>query len=348
MYRSLIRPILFALSTGDAEKAHTLAIRAAKAIQAHDNVLRLVESWYRAGQDCHCATVAGIIFPNKIGLAAGFDKNAEMLPLIQAFGFGFAEIGTVLPEFQEGNPRPRLFRIPQEETIINRLGFNSKGAVEVAQNLEAVRKKIHIPIGGSVGKMKGTSNEEAVRDYIQAWCCIRPYCAYAAVNISSPNTPGLRDLQGGRYIGALVHALVAAERIKAEACREKPKPILIKIAPDLTDAELEETTGACESAGASGFIVGNTSLTRPLRKPDAKVAKEAGGLSGKPIYYLNRGKFRLARRLTRLPIIQVGGLDTPDKVRQALDDGADLVQLYTGLIYKGPWLVSRARKVMHK
>ncbi|HUD02447.1 MAG TPA: quinone-dependent dihydroorotate dehydrogenase [Candidatus Paceibacterota bacterium] len=339
----IVRSILFALSQDDAEKAHTLTIQAAKIIQTQPFLLKLVAWWFEANKNPRPATVAGITFPNRMGLAAGFDKEAEIVLLLQALGFGFVEVGTVLPAVQQGNERPRLFRIPQEQAIINRMGFNSRGVHHVLSNLQQQQRRLTIPVGVSLGKMKQTLNENAVQDYIFVWTCLRRYAAYAAANISSPNTPGLRELQGSKYIERFVRELVEAERGFASQSGEQQKPMLIKLAPDLTESELRETIGACEGAGASGFIIGNTTLSRPLKEPHSPVAKEAGGLSGNPLYPLTLAKFKVARKVTKLPIIFVGGLNSKKRFEEVFKEGADLVQIYTGLIYQGPALVSAAR-----
>jgi dihydroorotate dehydrogenase len=347
LYKGLIRPILFAMSKDDAEKAHELAIRAAKKIQGNEGLLRLIALWYGANRNPEPVTVAGIPFPNRAGLAAGFDKQGEMLPLIQALGFGFAEIGTVLPHPQKGSERQRLFRIPKEEALVNRMGFNSDGKHNVACNLRAHQPHISIPIGISVGRRKETPNEEAVEDYIKAWEWLRPHAAYGVGNISSPNTAGLRDLQGGKYLFNFVDMLVSAEAKMAAKANEEPKPIAIKLAPDLSDYEIDESVDACERGGASMLIVGNTTLKRPLKTPSVAAAQEAGGMSGRQIYYRSRSVFLHARKRTSLPIIYVGGLDRYERVKQVREDGADLVQLYTGLIYKGPSLISKARRAAY-
>jgi dihydroorotate dehydrogenase len=320
-------------------------MKAAKLAQAEPHVLQLIAWWFEASKNPQPTIVAGITFPNKVGLAAGFDKNGEILPFLQALGFGFVEIGTVLPYPQKGNERPRLFRIPGEEVLINRMGFNGEGAVVVARNLERYCRTMTIPVGINFGKMKGTPNEDAVGDYINVWKRLRIYGAYGVANISSPNTPGLRELQGSKYIERFVRELVEAEHDFAGQAGEWQKPMFIKLAPDLSYSELAETIGACESAGASGFIIGNTTLDRPLKEPHSPFAKEAGGLSGNPLFHITWNKFRCTRLHTTLPIIFVGGLDSAERVKAVFDEGADLVQLYTGLIYKGPRLISTARSV---
>ncbi|MGC9602667.1 MAG: quinone-dependent dihydroorotate dehydrogenase [Minisyncoccia bacterium] len=345
LYERIVRPILFALSRGDAEKAHILTVLAAKLAQGEPRVLRFIAWWFQAHHNPRPATVAGIIFPNRIGLAAGFDKEAEILPFLQALGFGFIEVGTVLPWAQKGNERPRLFRIPSEQAIINRMGFNSKGADAVAHNLEQHYRGITIPMGISLGKMRETLNEDAARDYIHVWECLRTYGVYGVANVSSPNTPGLRELQGTRYIEHFVQEIVGVERGFAKQAGEQQKPMFIKLAPDLTEGEIEDTMGACESAGASGFIIGNTTLCRPLKDSYSPIAKEAGGLSGNPLYPLTLAKFRQARKRTKLPLMFVGGIDSVKRTKEVFDEGADLVQIFTALVYQGPAFISVARKV---
>ena len=336
LYEATVRPILFAMSQNDAEIAHTFAVQVAKLAQAEPHILRLIAWWFKASQNPRPATVAGITFPNRVGLAAGFDKHGEILPFLQALGFGFVGIGTVLPRYQKGNDRPRLFRIPEEQALINRMGFNSRGAEAVAQNLSAHCSRIRIPIGISLGKMRETPNEDAVQDYIDTWARLRTYSAYGVGNISSPNTPGLRELQSVRYIERFARELVGAERDFANQAGEKQKPLFFKLSPDLSYHELTETIGACESAGVSGFIVGNTTTTRPHANPNSPTPKEVGGMSGRPLYYITWHMFRLARQLTKLPIMFVGGLDSEERVEEAFDRGADLIQFLSALIYKGP------------
>ena len=346
MYKTIIRPLLFALSMNDAEEAHLLAVRAIKTMQKVPAVIHFIAAWYGANHNPRPATVCGIPFPNRVGLEAGFDKQAEMLPFLQALGFGFVEEGTVLPLPQSGQGRPRLFRLPEQNALINRFGFNSDGARMVRRRLSAVRQQIRIPIGISLGKMKDTPLEEAAEDSIKVLQLLRNYGEYHVVNISSPNTPGLRELQGKRYLERLVEEIVGAEQAEASANGENPKPVFVKFAPDLTLPEIDESLEAGIGGGASGFIIGNTTLTRPLWDKDSAFAKQAGGLSGEPLYPLTLKKFRYARKKTTLPLMFAGGLMSADRVKEARDSGADLVQLMTGFIYEGPNLVSAARGVV--
>jgi dihydroorotate dehydrogenase len=284
-------------------------------------------------------------FPNPIGLAAGFDKNAVAVPALAALGFGFVEVGTVTRLAQPGNPRPRLFRLPEDGALINRMGFNNLGAETVAARL-AHQRKAAVPLGISLGKSKVTPLEEAVADYLGSLDALYPYGDYFAVNVSSPNTPGLRELQERDRLDALLAALQSSmRRHAADEGRATPKPLLVKVAPDLNDAALDDVLEVCLARGVSGLIAVNTTLSRDglsAQTPSA-LRDEPGGLSGRPL--LARA-LAVVRRLAvrsggRLPLIGCGGISTPDDARRMLDAGSSLVQLYTGFIYEGPGLPRR-------
>ncbi|HKS69930.1 MAG TPA: quinone-dependent dihydroorotate dehydrogenase, partial [Ktedonobacterales bacterium] len=287
---------------------------------------------------------------NPIGLAAGFDKNAVALPALAALGFGFIEIGTVTYYAQPGNPRPRLFRLPSDEALVNRMGFNNQGAAAVAARL-ARMPKLPVPLGISLGKSKITPLDEALDDYLQSLDLLYPYGDYFAVNISSPNTPGLRALHERDRLDALLAALTThlRERATAEG-RSAPRPLLVKVAPDLDDAALEEVVDVALARGVSGLIAVNTTVAREglgLRAPEY-LRNEAGGLSGRPLLARALAVVTRLHALAgaRLPIVGCGGIFTPDDARRMLDAGASLVQLYTGFIYEGPLVARRIARAL--
>lgn len=318
-YRTL-RPALFMLPP---EKAHRAAIHALQAGLAPRSRFR------------HPALVTdlcGLYLPNPVGLAAGFDKNAEAYEGALATGFGFVEMGTVTPRPQSGNPTPRLFRLTAEEAVINRLGFNNEGMEEAAQNLR--RRGANGIIGGNIGKNKDSA--DAVADYVVAMRKLYPLVDYITVNISSPNTPGLRALQGGEALRELV-AAVHAERAR-QTIR---KPIFVKIAPDNDIAALETIAEVAKDTNIDALIVSNTTITR-----DGVTSDEQGGLSGKPLFALSTRVLRDMRRLTdgTVPLIGVGGISSAEDAYEKIRAGASAVQLYTALIYQGFGLVDRINR----
>jgi dihydroorotate dehydrogenase len=281
--------------------------------------------------------VFGLRFPNPIGLAAGFDKNARAVPALAALGFGFVEVGTITRHPQAGNPRPRLFRLPEDGALINRMGFNNDGAEAVAARLARL-PALAVPLGISLGKSKTTPLEEAEADYLASLDTLYPYGDYFAVNVSSPNTPGLRDLQQHDRLERLLAALTARLRERAAAeGRPQPRPLLVKLAPDLDDAALEDVAAVSLARGVDGLIATNTTLARDGL---THAVDEPGGLSGRPLLARALAVVRRLRTLAgdRLPIIGCGGLTTPDDARRFLDAGATLLQVYTAFIYEGPML----------
>ncbi|CAM3673609.1 quinone-dependent dihydroorotate dehydrogenase [Kibdelosporangium persicum] len=336
MYK-LIRRALFRFGGGDAEVAHhrTTAIlaKAAPVLAPLGRVLSVEAP----------VTVFGVRFPNPVGLAAGMDKDGAALHAWPALGFGFVEVGTVTAIAQPGNPKPRLFRLPDSEAVINRMGFNNAGAEALALRLAAGRKP-QVPLGISIGKSKVVPVEQAVEDYRKSLRALYPYGDYFAVNVSSPNTPGLRGLQDRKALSELLAELTLECRALAERDRSKPRPLLVKIAPDLTDDAIGEVLEVCDEHGVSGVMATNTTLSRDgLAPTDQHLAGEAGGLSGRPLTVRAREVVSFVHKQTdgQLPVIGVGGiLDTDDAARM-FDAGASLVQLYTGFIYRGPGLVRR-------
>jgi dihydroorotate dehydrogenase len=285
----------------------------------------------------------GRIFPNPVGLAAGFDKHAEVPDAILALGFGFTEIGTVTPRPQPGNPKPRLFRLEEDLALINRLGFNSEGLAAVQNRLErrrARRGAIAVgPIGANLGRNRETGDE--IEDYVLGVRALAPFVDYLAVNISSPNTPGLRELQRKNAVARLIERVLPA---RAEAVPDDPPPLLLKIAPDLTQQERADLAQAALAGGVDGLIVANTTVARPesLRSDNAH---EPGGLSGRPLMAPSTQLIADMARLTagRLPIIGVGGIASGADAYAKIRAGASLVQLYTALVYHGPSLVTRIK-----
>jgi dihydroorotate dehydrogenase len=325
-----VRPLLFAL---DAETAHRLTLYAL-GVAHRSNLGRFV-----ATPPADLPVDAfGIRFPNPVGLAAGLDKNAAHLDELGALGFGFVEVGTVTPRPQPGNPKPRMFRLPAHEAIINRLGFNNEGVDALVRNVEA--SGYRGVLGINIGKNKDTPNERAVDDYL--FCLERVYrhASYVTVNISSPNTQGLRDLQEEATLRRFIETLrEAQERLGSQAGARKP--MLLKIAPDLSEAELDGIAEVLRASGIDGLICTNTTIDRTAVGGDPH-GHEAGGLSGKPLFARSTDVLRGMRgRLgDRLPIVGVGGILDGSDAAEKLDAGATLVQVYSGLIYRGPRLVA--------
>jgi dihydroorotate dehydrogenase len=272
-------------------------------------------------------TVFGVRFPGPVGLAAGMDKDGRALRAWPAFGFGFVEVGTVTWHAQPGNPTPRLFRLPASEGVINRMGFNNGGAEALAARLRALGS-LKVPLGVSIGKSKVTPVDDAVDDYRSSLRVLEPYADYFAVNVSSPNTPGLRGLQDKAALDGLLAAL------------ETSVPLLVKIAPDLSEHAIGDVLEVCAARGVAGVIATNTTLSRDqVAATDAATSQEAGGLSGRPLTARALEVVTFVAKESTLPIIGVGGIHSPDDALRMLDAGASLVQLYTGFIYRGPGLV---------
>jgi len=281
----------------------------------------------------------GLTFPNVLGMAAGFDKDVRVAIGLGALGFGHVEVGTLTPRPQKGNPRPRIFRIKQDAALINRLGFPNGGVNTAVPRLQKLAQtEREFILGVSLGKQKETPLAEAEQDYLTVMRYVYPYADYLAVNISSPNTPGLRDLQGGDYLGHLLRTLMAENTILAEKHEIQPRPLLIKIAPDVTWPELDEILTAVEDARIAGIIATNTTISRDGLTDVNR--QEVGGLSGRPLTERSTEIIAYIQRQTngRLPIIGVGGIFTADDIQAKLDAGASLVQLYTALVYAGPRL----------
>jgi dihydroorotate dehydrogenase len=326
LYQRLVRPLLFALSP---EAAHDLAIRNLRAASNWPGALRQLERFRPPPKP---ATVFGLTFPNPIGLAAGFDKNGVAITAWAALGFGFVEIGTVTAKPQPGNPKPRLFRYPEQEALINRLGFNNEGADAVAARLGSLRESGRwpaIPVGINLGKSKVTPLEEAVDDYLYSFRLLAPLADYVALNVSSPNTEGLRSLQEHRAL----EQLLGAVRSENECTR---KPVLLKIAPDLSRADLEQIVTTCEQNEIAGIIATNSTVDHAAIPGSLD---QAGGLSGRPLRAKSTEFIRAIRGQSQLPIIASGGVSDAASAREKLMAGAQLIQVYTGYVYRGPGLL---------
>jgi len=345
MYTRMVRPALYRLGGGDAEVAHEWTLRWMARMPAP--VARvLARSTGRLGPDLE-RTVFGVRFPGPVGLAAGMDKNGVALPAWRALGFGFAEVGTVTAHPQPGNERPRLFRLPASDAIVNRMGFNNAGSAALAERLRRYGA-LGYPLGISIGKSKVTPLDRAVEDYVTSLRRLYAFGDYFAVNVSSPNTPGLRSLQDAGVLRELLAALRHETEVLATSATI-PKPVLVKIAPDLTDQELEELLQVCTDERVAGLIATNTTVGRDGVAPaEQGLAAEPGGLSGRPLTALSH---RIVRRVHdrtagELPVIGVGGVLDPDDAVRLVDAGASLVQLYTGLVVRGPGLVRRTNTAL--
>ena len=280
----------------------------------------------------------GLNFPNRIGIAAGFDKNGDCIDALLSLGFGFVEVGTVTPLPQEGNPRPRLFRLLSANAVINRMGFNNKGVDYLVERLKA--RQVPGIVGVNIGKNKETSNERAHRDYVTCLRKVYAYADYIVINISSPNTPGLRDLQAEAYLTELLGA-INASRQDLQNMHKKQVPLLVKISPDFSYAELPKFVAVLLKHHIDGVIATNTTLSRE-GVADLPQANEEGGLSGKPLFERSTQMLRELKKIApSLPVIGVGGVDSVDSARAKFDAGASLVQLYTGLVYEGPELIKK-------
>lgn len=343
MYR-LIKPIFFQF---DPEKVHYFVVKRLKWF--HDR-FPLGQTILRSSFDVKIKglerEVFGIKFKNPVGLAAGFDKNGEYIEALSNIGFGFIEVGTVTPLPQPGNDKPRMFRLEADKAIINRMGFNNKGVDTLAERLRLLKSKnSEIVIGGNIGKNKNTPNEDAVSDYIKCFDRLHEVVDYFVVNVSSPNTPGLRALQEKKPLMDLLHTLE-----KRNQQNPVKRPILLKIAPDLTDEQLDDIVEIVLETGIAGVIATNTTVDRNGLYSEKGLVKETGGLSGKPLTLRSTEVIRyLSKKSNKaFPIIGVGGIHSPQDAKDKLDAGASLIQLYTGFIYEGPGLIKDICKELVK
>lgn len=355
MYESVAKPLLFRLSPEVAHKLTMGALRAASASSALVGELRR----HYGGDDPRLAVSAfGLTFPNPIGLAAGLDKDGVAIPALAALGFGSLEVGSVTAIAQPGNPPPRLYRLPDDEALINRMGFNNHGARALARRLEALaalppndRRRPQVPIGVNVGKSRAAPAADAEQDYLAALRTVWRHADYVVFNVSSPNTPGLRDLQEREPLTRLLRAA----RLLAEELG--PLPVLVKLSPDLAREQLQAAADVARDNGAAGLIATNTTVSRPSMlsagsgpaggygtgSQGGSPAGQAGGLSGRPLAELAITVLRELRGLTDLPIVSVGGISSVSDVLERLRLGAVLVQLYTSFVYKGPALLSELK-----
>ena len=342
MYKTFVRPILFLFGP---EKVHAMVFAILRALFFVPGIRKLVKVFSVAQSPQSAVNVLGLDFPNRVGLAAGFDKDARHVDQLEALGFGFIEIGTLTPMPQPGNPQPRLFRLPKDKALINRMGFNNRGAKEAAERLK--KRRPGVIIGGNIGRNKTTENKDASGDYLKCLDILYPVVDYFVVNISSPNTPGLRELQEKAPLKDLL------SKLKDDiSTREHKKPLLLKIAPDLENTQLDDIIEIVKEVNISGVIATNTTISREqlITGQNALEKIGPGGLSGRPlssrstevIRYLSKG---LGPSFT---IIGAGGIFSAEDALEKLRAGASLVQLYTGFIYEGPGLIKKINKAIIK
>lgn len=342
MYKVFLKPVFFLF---DPENIHHIVFKLIKFFCKIPGIPAILKSCYVVNDKRLERKLFGLIFPNPVGLAAGFDKDAKLFDELGYFGFGFIEIGTLTPKAQPGNEKPRMFRLPQDEGLINRMGFNNGGAAAAVERLR--HKKTNILIGGNIGKNKVTPNEEAVNDYEKCFHELVNHVDYFVVNVSSPNTPNLRALQDKEPLTKL---LLHVKGLNSK--EKKPRPILLKIAPDLTNEQLDDIISIMKETKIDGLIATNTTIDRSNLKTsrEAVDAMGAGGLSGKP---LTKRSTEVIRYLSSksdksFPIIAVGGIHNGADAVEKLNAGASLVQVYTGFIYEGPGIVKRINKELLK
>lgn len=332
-YEAFVRPLLFSL---DAETAHRLTIKLLRVASHLDFALHRLRLFQPPSKP---RTLFGLNFPNPIGLAAGLDKNGVALPAWAALGFGFVEIGTVTANAQPGNPKPRIFRLPEQQALINRLGFNNDGADVVAERLTKLRESRRwpaIPVGINIGKSRATPLERATDDYLYSFRLLRDFADYITLNVSSPNTPGLRELQEPRKLSELLQAI-------SNEPDAATKPVLIKISPDLSSSELEAILSVCVENGVAGIIATNTTLDHSSVPPERH---KEGGLSGAPLREKATVLVREIAARSTIPVIASGGICDAESALEKFGAGAQLIQLYTGLIYRGPRLLREIMEAM--
>tara|TARA_Y100000991_G_scaffold72507_1_gene54536 strand:+ start:28377 stop:29399 length:1023 start_codon:yes stop_codon:yes gene_type:complete len=335
MYKKLISSFLFLF---DPEKIHNFSFLCIKILFKIPFVGYLIKNIYEVNNDKLSRNLFGLNFKNPVGIAAGFDKNASHISEFEKFGFGFIEIGTVTPKPQVGNPKKRLFRLKKDNAIINRMGFNNLGVKKIKFRL---KKKYGVIVGGNIGKNKITPNKDAKKDYLICFKELYNYVDYFAINVSSPNTPGLRELQSKEFLSDLFGDL---NRIRKNS--NKYKPILLKISPDLKNEKISEILDVINQNNIDGIIATNTSVNFPTLKSNYK--NEKGGLSGEPIYDRSNEVISFISKKTngKLPIIGVGGISRPEQAINKIKLGAHLVQLYTGIIYEGPGIAKKINKAL--
>jgi dihydroorotate dehydrogenase len=334
---SLLKFFLFKISP---EKAHYFTMRMLHLAHAIYPVRWILRKIYNPEDPSLETEFLGIKFPNRLGLAAGFDKDGEHIEVLSNLGFGFIEVGTVTPRPQGGNPQPRLFRLPADNALINRMGFNNKGADALAERLSKLKNREKYIIGANIGKNKDTPNEQATDDYLYCFKKLFPFSDYFVVNVSSPNTPGLRALQEKEPLLQLLNALQQENK-----AQQTPKPILLKIAPDLTTEQLDDIIDIFKQSGIAGLIATNTTISRANLKTDTQTIESIGngGLSGAPLTDTATGVIRYLNEKSNgtIPMIGVGGINTAQHAKDKIAAGATLVQFYTGMIYRGPSLIKK-------
>lgn len=333
LYEKVLRPVMF---SQDPEKAHDLASHGLSALGKLAGLCRIMERLNRPAR-IEPIELFGLRFPNAVGLAAGMDKNAEFWRAAAAFGFGHVEVGTVTAQKQPGNPQPRVFRYPKEEALINRMGFNNRGAQAVAESLKkSARGGRRIPLGVNIGKSKAVPLDRAIEDYLISFNALAEFADYFTINVSSPNTPELRQLQGQAHLPNLLRELKEAAQKRSKKLGGKPVPLLVKIAPDQSFRDIDGILQTVYDVGFDGIIATNTTVARP--GPFASV-DETGGLSGRPLHSRSLEIVNYIYRSTggKLPIIGVGGICDVHAAGRMMDAGASLVQIYTGWIYRGPF-----------
>ncbi len=339
IYPAIIKKLLFLM---DPEKAHHRTVWILKKATGIPFVKGMIRQTFAYDHVELEREVFGLRFKNPVGLAAGFDKDGKFFREMAYLGFGFIEIGTVTPLPQSGNPRPRLFRIPEDEGIINRMGFNNDGVDAMVNRLKSGKPE-GVILGGNIGKNKVTPNENAINDYLICFEKLYDYVDYFVVNVSSPNTPGLRDLQDKGPLTKILSALMDAGRKKPSS-----KPILLKIAPDLSNGQLDDIIDIVKDTGIAGVVATNTTISRDNLVTDPNKIQKIGngGLSGAPLRDRSTEVIRYLHQKSKgaFPIIGVGGIDSPDAVKEKLDAGASLVQIFSGFIYQGPGLVKKINK----
>ena len=338
IYQKLIKPFFFLF---DAERAHYLLADMLTFLMKIPGVSFIFQSIYGYKHPSLRRTVFGIEFPNPVGLAAGFDKNALLVDELATLGFGFIEVGTVTPKPQDGNAKPRLFRLPADSAIINRMGFNNEGLAAMKKRLEV--RKSPVIIGGNLGKNKVTPNELADDDYCQGFETLYPVVDYFVVNVSSPNTPNLRALQEKEPLKQLLSRMQELNHRKP-----KLKPILLKIAPDLTNEQLDDVVEIVLETGIAGLIATNTTLSREGLQSDVTLIQESGGLSGKPVSDRSTEVIAYIHKKSKgkIPMIGVGGIHSAADALAKMRAGASLVQIYTGFIYEGPGLIQEINQAI--
>ncbi len=343
MYKFFIKPFLFLFPP---EKAHHVTLSILKTILAIPLVSTIYKWWYRVDHEKLQRKELGLLFPNPVGLAAGFDKDGQHFEAMSALGFGFIEVGTVTPRPQIGNPQPRLFRLPKDEALINRMGFNNEGVDALVNRLKA-RKNKDLIIGGNIGKNKDTPNEQAIDDYTFCFEQLFPYVDYFVVNVSSPNTPNLRALQDKEPLSRILNKLQSLNHKN-----KSPKPILLKIAPDLTDGQLDDIIEIVDETKIAGIISTNTTISRASLHEDEENIKKIGngGLSGRPLRQRSTEVIRYLKEHSKgeMFIIGVGGIASPEEAIEKLNAGANLLQIYSGLIYEGPSLIKKINQQILK